>query len=69
VFRSDGRFSTTWQAVSFWIGLLALASGPIIAVELVAGINGLIQRAGMWPPLLWMSAVSIKLYALARQQS
>ena len=25
----------------------------------------LLQRAGMWPPLLWMGAVSFRLYSLA----
>ncbi|OGO51411.1 MAG: hypothetical protein A2148_11740 [Chloroflexi bacterium RBG_16_68_14] len=67
VFRSDRRFSIRWQAVSFWLGLLALASGPIVAADLVEGANGLLQRAGMWPPLLWMAAVSAKLYRLTNQ--
>ena len=66
VFRSDGRFTAAWQVVSFWLGLAALMSGPLIAAELVDGANGLLQRAGMWPPLLWMMAVSLKLFALAR---
>lgn len=65
VFRADGRFSTTWQAASFWLGLLALASGPVIAAELLDDANGLLQRAAMWPPLLWMTAVSMKLRSLA----
>jgi hypothetical membrane protein len=59
VFRSDGRFTTAWQVVSFWLGLAALVSGPLIAGELLQGANGLLQRAGMWPPLLWMMAVSL----------
>jgi hypothetical protein len=66
VFRSDGRFTMAWQVVSFWLGLVSLVSGPLIAAELVEGANGLLQRAGMWPPLLWMMAVSLKLFALAR---
>ena len=65
VFRSDGRFGTGWQVVSFWLGLLALASGPIVQAGLMEGMLGLLQRAGMWPPLLWMSAVSFRLYSLA----
>ncbi|HZD68603.1 MAG TPA: hypothetical protein VFA45_06705 [Actinomycetes bacterium] len=47
------------------LGLVTLASGPIIAAELVEGVNGLLQRAAMWTPLAWMMAVSIKLSALA----
>lgn len=65
VFRTDGRFGTGWQVVSFWLGLLALASGPIVQAGLMEGMLGLLQRAGMWPPLIWMSAVSFRLYALA----
>ncbi len=69
VFRRDGRFSTAWQVSSFWLGLVSLASGPIIAVQLVEGVNGLLQRAAMWTALAWMMAVSIKLYSLARPRS
>jgi hypothetical protein len=43
--------------------------GPIIAAELVEGVNGLLQRAAMWTALAWMMAVSIKLYSLARTRS
>jgi hypothetical protein len=69
VFRRDGRFSTAWQAGSFWLGLVSLGSGPIIAAELVVGVNGLLQRAAMWPSLLWMMAVSLKLSTRAAQAS
>lgn len=64
VFRIDGRFGTSWQVVSFWVGLVALASGPVIQAELVPEWNGLLQRAAMWPPLFWMSAVSVRLQRL-----
>jgi len=62
VFRSDGRFGPAWQAVSFWLGLITLASGPVVALELVENANGLLQRAGMWPPLVWMAVVSVRLF-------
>ena len=67
VFRSDGRFGTGWQLVSFWGGLLALLSGPVIQADLLPEWNGLLQRAAMWPPLLWMSAVSVRLHTLASE--
>jgi hypothetical membrane protein len=65
-FRRDGRFGMAWQLVSFWLGLATLVSGPLIAAELVGGVNGLVQRAAMWVPLVWMMTVSIRLYRLAR---
>jgi len=65
VFRIDGRLGTGWQLLSFWMGLLALASGPVIQAELLLEWNGLLQRAAMWPPLLWMAAVSVRIHALA----
>ncbi len=64
-FRSDGRFPTAWRAVSFWLGLVTLASGPVVALGLLEDADGLLQRAGMWPPLLWIAAVSVKLHRLA----
>jgi hypothetical membrane protein len=60
-FRRDGRFGMAWQVGSFWLGLASLMSGPLIAVELVTGVNGLLQRAAMWPSLVWLTAVSLKL--------
>ena len=58
LFRTTTLFGVRWQFVSFWIGLLSLASGPVISLELFEGGLGLLQRVAMWPPLLWMSAVS-----------
>ena len=50
VLRRDGRFGAAWPVVSFWLGLAALVSGPLIAAELVGGVDGLVQRAAMWGP-------------------
>jgi len=60
-FRSDGRIGLAWQAVSFWLGVASLASGPIVAADLLSDQLGLLQRIGMWIPILWMSAVSLRL--------
>jgi hypothetical protein len=68
-FRRDGRFGTVWQVVSFWLGLVTLVSGPLIAVELVTGVNGLLQRTAMWPNLLWLTTVSLKMASWAWQPS
>jgi len=61
VFRHDGRLGTAWQVTSFALGLITLASGPVIAAEVIHGLNGLLQRAAMWPALIWMAAVSARL--------
>lgn len=65
-FRSDGRLGSTWQASSFLLGLAALTSGPIIAADVLPEHLGLLQRAAMWTPVLWMSAVSLRLSAGAK---
>lgn len=64
-FRSDGRLGRGWQIVSFWLGLAVLAVGPLVATEAFAGMDGLLQRVGMWTSLLWMTAVSLELRTLA----
>jgi hypothetical membrane protein len=63
-FRFDGRLGTGWQTASFWLGLLSLASGPLIALDLFEGVGGLVQRAAMWTPLGWMTAVSLRLRSI-----
>jgi hypothetical protein len=67
-FRDDGRLGPAWQVASFLLGLAALASGPIIAADLLPDQLGLLQRAAMWTPVLWMSAVAVRLAALARTE-
>ncbi len=64
--RADGRFGPRWWTASFLLGLAALASGPMIAADLAPGSLGLLQRAAMWAPVLWMSAVSLRLQWVAR---
>lgn len=66
-FWADGRFSTKWQVVSFWLGLLALVSGPVIALDVWERGAGLLQRTAMWVPLGWMAAVSLRLRSLDDQ--
>lgn len=61
LFRDDPRFGTRWQSVSFWLGALALASGPVVAAGLLEDAVGLLQRAGMWSPLIWMSITAARL--------
>ncbi len=69
VFRADGRFSASWQFVSFWLGLFALATGPVVMAGWIEDAGGVLQRLGMWPPLLWMSAVSLRFLRFTRPSS
>jgi hypothetical protein len=61
VFRRDGRFGHGWQLASFAVGAVGLLMGPVIAAGLLNDVDGLLQRAAMWPPLLWTSAVALRL--------
>ena len=65
VFAHDDRFGRGWPEVSLVVGALTLASGPLIQAGIVDDANGLLQRLGMWPALLWMSAVAWRLSRLA----
>jgi hypothetical membrane protein len=67
--RADGRLGSSWQTASFGLGLLTLASGPVIAAELLPDVDGLLQRAGMGTAVLWISAVSLRLLALASHEN
>lgn len=65
-FGPDDRFGTAWQAFSGWLGLVSLGTGPVVAAGLLEPVAGLVQRAGIGLSLAWMTAVSLKLHALAR---
>jgi hypothetical membrane protein len=69
VFRSDARFGAGWPIASFIIGALALVSGPIIAAELLPDVSGLLQRAAMWLPILWLSAVAVRLREIGAEEA
>lgn len=65
--RADGSFSARWQRPSFVLGGVLLVSGPVIALELVAGVAGLVQRASMWTAAMWVAVLSWRPLALAGQ--
>ncbi len=67
VLALDGRFGPWWSWASFVVGILGLCSGPLVALELLGDANGLLQRAGMWPALLWAAALSWRLLVLTRR--
>ncbi|WP_372735481.1 DUF998 domain-containing protein [Nocardioides sp.] len=67
VLRADGRFGISTQVVSFWLGLATLLSGPLVAIEVVGDWIGLVQRLGMWPTLIWMTVMAVRLRHLPWQ--
>ncbi|MCL3862520.1 DUF998 domain-containing protein [Actinotalea sp. K2] len=66
-FRVDGRFSVRWQVASVALGSLTLLSGPLIALELLTGVGGLVQRAAMGVAMLWLCAVGVRLLVVAEE--
>jgi hypothetical protein len=64
VFRRDGRFGRGWQVASYLVGAVGLMTGPVIAAGLLNDVDGLLQRAAMWPPLLWTSAVALRVHRI-----
>jgi hypothetical membrane protein len=68
-FRIDGRFSARWQAASVTLGALTLLSGPLIALEVLDDVAGMVQRAAMGIAMLWLSVVGVRLIVLGRADS
>ncbi len=51
-----------WGYGSFFLGILSMASGPIIFVEYLNNFTGLIQRLGIGFSLLWIFITSLRIY-------
>ncbi|MFX0073033.1 MAG: DUF998 domain-containing protein [Candidatus Hermodarchaeota archaeon] len=51
-----------WGYISFFLGVLSLASGPIMFIEVLTSYSGLIQRLGFGLSLLWIFIISLKIY-------
>jgi len=54
------KWGKRWGYFSFWLGVLAMSSGPIMFIPTIAPYLGLVQRMGMGISLLWMAVISIK---------
>jgi hypothetical membrane protein len=50
-----------WGYLSFYLGLLSMASGPIMFIPAAEAYVGLIQRVGIGLSLLWMLLMAIKI--------
>ncbi|MFX0021057.1 MAG: DUF998 domain-containing protein [Candidatus Hermodarchaeota archaeon] len=55
-------WGNNWGYFSFFLGVLSLASGPIMFIEVLTSYSGLIQRLGFGLSLLWIFIISIKIY-------
>ncbi|MFW9821157.1 MAG: DUF998 domain-containing protein [Candidatus Thorarchaeota archaeon] len=51
-----------WGYMSLFLGVLSLASGPIMFIEVLTSYSGLIQRLGFALSLLWIFIISLKIY-------
>lgn len=56
-----GPFGPAWRRASFGVGLLSLGGGPVVGLELVPEVDGLLQRLAMWPAVAWLVAVAWRL--------
>ncbi len=56
------KWGTKWGVASFCLGILSMASGPIIFIEFLNNYTGLIQRLGIGLSLLWIFISSLKIY-------
>lgn len=54
------KWGKGWGYISFWLGILSMASGPIMFIPQAAPYFGIVQRVGIGLSLLWMVVISIK---------
>lgn len=58
------KWNRTWGYTSFYLGILSLASGPIMFLDYSEAYVGLIQRLGIGLSLLWIVSVSWKIIGI-----
>jgi hypothetical protein len=54
------RWGALWGWLSFGLGMLSMASGPIMFLPAAASMLGLVQRLGIGLSLLWMVVISVQ---------
>jgi len=52
------KWGKKWGYLSFYFGVLSMASGPIMFIEYLDSFSGLIQRMGIGFSLLWIMMFS-----------
>lgn len=60
------RWGRRWGYVSFWLGFLSMAAGPLMFLPDSAAYLGFIQRIGIGFSLLWMVIVSSKAVSIRK---
>ncbi|MFX1324751.1 MAG: DUF998 domain-containing protein [Promethearchaeota archaeon] len=60
------NWNKNWGYLSFILGILSIAAGPLMFLEVMDNFTGLIQRLGIAISLLWIFIVSIKIYKETR---
>jgi len=60
------RWGKKWGYISFYLGILSMASGPIMFIESLDLFSGLIQRLGIGFSLLWIMLISFKIHKETR---
>jgi hypothetical membrane protein len=55
------KWGNKWGYISFCLGILSLASGPVMLLELFDQYTGLVQRMGLGFSLLWIFLISTRI--------
>jgi len=58
-----------WGYASFFLGVLSMASGPLMFIELLSNYSGLIQRLGIGFSLFWILLISLKIFKDIKRSS
>jgi DMSO/TMAO reductase YedYZ heme-binding membrane subunit len=56
------KWGKRWGYATFCLGILSMASGPIMFIESLNNYTGLIQRLGIGFSLFWIFITSLKIY-------
>ena len=56
------KWGKKWGYASFCLGVLSMASGPMMFIEYLNNFTGLIQRLGIGFSLFWIFITSLKIY-------
>lgn len=64
--EKDSNWGKKWRNITLAFGIASIALSPLTMFDFFKPVIGLVQRLGMFVPLLWMLLVSIRLFKLAK---